>query len=266
MEVQIRRKVEKSHLPTKVMNDSKKAVASVLKDRKPLGIADEQIEKKLLKKYLRIDEDDKTYGDQRDNFWTEFRILVPMSGVVLNIAKDENGEYINTEDAIRYFWAKGHPLVADSRSEMINNPRKQFYIYDPQRESQKENVVVQAKKNAYIEFANLSENEEKLATVVRLLIGLDPEPMTKEDQENHLSNYIEKNPAKFVKTVTDEDLEIRAEITRMVEKGILRKQGNSYLYMDTTIGDSIGESISFFKNKRNSEIVLDLRSKLKDLV
>jgi len=60
-------------------------------------------------------------------------------------------------------------------------------------------------------------------------------------------------------------LEIRSEIDLMVENGVLRKSGNTYFYIDEIIGDTIDESITFFKNKKNSSHVSDMRAKLKEL-
>lgn len=269
VEVQVRRKVENSHLPTKITNNSKRAVASVYKDKHPLGITDKELEKELLLDYLNIDPNDRTYGQQRDEFWKNFRLVVPVKGVVLNIStrEDEDGNEVpnNLEDFITFKWLENHPLVAKSKQEMNSNITKEFYIHDPVRETQKDNVKVQAKKQAYIELHNLSDNPEKRDILVRLLLGNDPDKMMEEQKENLLDEYIDNNPAKFVDMVTDPDLEIRSEIEQMVEQGILRKQGASYLYMDSTIGDSLAEAVSYFKNKRNSEVVLDLRSKLKDM-
>jgi len=269
-EVHVRRKVEKNHLPTKIMNDSKKAVASVYKDKQPLGILDQDLEKQLLTEYLRIDENDNEYGEKRDDFWKNFRLVVPTSGVVLDIehTTDDNGDFewaSNLEDFITFKWLENHPLVADSEQEMKSTPRKEFYIYDPVRQTQKDNIKVQKKKEAYIGLAELAENEEKMDILVRLLCEVNPDKLSKEAKENKLDEYIDKNPNKFVKYAEDPDLEVRAEIEQMVDAGIIRKQGNSYLYMDKTIGDSIAEAINFFKNERNSELVLDLKSKLKDI-
>jgi len=270
MQVQVRRKESKSHLSPKILSQAKKVIASVIKNRQPLGIEPRELEKELLTKLLNIDENDKNYTEQRNEFWTEFRLVVPSEGVVLDIGtyEDEDGNkmYNNITDYVTYQFIKGHPLVADSRADMLKSHTKEFYVYNPERESQKENIRVGYKKQAYTELAKLSGNTEKLAMVTRLLVGVDPDSISTQQQENMVANFIDKDPRTFVNTVTDKDLEIRSEITRMVEKGILRTQGSSYLYMDTTIGDSMPEAISFFKNKRNSEVVLDLRSKLKDVV
>lgn len=266
-QVQIRRKVEKTHLPTKIMNNSKKVIGSVYKGRHPLGIQDKEVEKHLLTQLLNIDENDKEYGEKRKNFWIDFRLVVPTKGVLLDISlNNTEGDLPNPkeiEDYVTYLWLKGHPLVADSEREMKNSMNKDFFIYDPVKETQKQNIQVQSKKKAYMELHKAAEDEAKLDMLTRLLVGISPDSLSKEDKENRLSEYIEDNARKFVDYATDEDLEIRSEIEQMVEQGILRKQGSSYLYMDTTIGDHIGEAISFFKNERNSEVVLDLKSKLK---
>ena len=267
VEVQIRRKREKNHIPTKIMNDSKRAIGSVLKNKRPLGIKDKATEKELLCRFLGIDEQDPSYGDQRDRFWREFRLLVPMSGVVLTIAQDGNGNYLNMEDGIAYEYLKdnNHPLVATSERDMIQSPRKEFYIYDPISESKRSNVAVQFKKKAFLELAKIAEQPEKTNILIRLLLDQNPDSMTDVQKENMLSEFIDDNAKKFVDFVTDPDLKIRAEVESMVEKGILRKQGSSYLYMDSTIGDNIAEAISYMKNDRNSSVVADLKAKLRDI-
>lgn len=280
-EVQIRRKITSSHLPAKIVNDSKVTIGSVLYRRGTLGILDADIEKKLLCRYLGIEEGDRTYPEKKEKFWKEFRVLVPTNGVVLNIAissvetekvgkgKDAKEKIVdvfpdNLLDYITYLWLLNHPQVAKTEAQMKADPRKRFYIYDPVAESAKQNVLVQNKKQAYLEFANLKP--EKMDILVKLLLGLEPANLTPSEKENALETFVQQSPNEFVKFATDPDLEIRAEIEKMVDAGILRKQGASYLYMDTTVGDSIAEAISYMKNDRNSEVVLDLKSKLKELV
>lgn len=264
-EVQLRRREIKSHLPSKVIAGAKKTLASVYKDRSPLGLPDKTEEKNLLSALLNIETTDRDYSQRIKDFWTNFRVVVPSSGVVLNVEKvDDKPAHI--EDYLIYTWACNHPLVAHSKQEMLNDRRKQFYIYDPEKEITRTNQEVKNTKLAYKEFLALSEDDTKMDMAIRLLSGEDPVKMTAEMKENRLDILLKQNPTKFLKVVTDPDLEVRAEIEVMVTKGILRKQGASYLYMDSTIGDSLAEAVSFFKNDRNSETILDLRSRLKQIV
>lgn len=268
-EVQLIRKELKTHLPSKVVASSKRVLASVYKDRSPLGLPDRDEEKRLLSSLLNIETTDRDYSEKVKDFWTNFRVVVPTSGVVLNIEtiedKDGNKKPVNIEDYLIYKWASNHPLVAKSKDEMMSSHTKMFYILDPDKEISKENINVKNTKLAYKEFIAISEDENKMDMCIRLLSGENTSNMTAQMKENRLDVLLKQNPTRFLKVVTDPDLEIRAEIENMVERGILRKQGSSYLYMDTTIGDSLGEAVSFFKNDRNSETVLDLRSRLKQV-
>lgn len=266
-EVHLRRQEPKSHLPSKVLANAKKTLGSVLKNRNPLGLEDKDLEKELLSKLLNIEKTDRDYSDKVRTFWREFRVVIPSGGVVLDISTidDDAKQPNNIEDYITYLWAKNHPLVADSKEAVESSHLKQFYIHDPEKEIAKENVNVKNTRLAYKEFIKLAEDEGKMDMVLRILGADDPNTMTSTMKENQLDVILKQNPSKFLKVVTDPDLEIRAELRQMVEKGILRKQGASYLYMDTTIGDSEAEAVSYFKNDRNSETVLDLKSRLKEV-
>lgn len=268
-EVHLRRQEPNSHLPAKVLTNRKSVLASVLKNRNPLGLKDKDLEKKLLSQLLNIETSDRDYSAKVKEFWTDFRVVVPSGGVVLDISTiEEEGEDPKPreiEDYITFLWAENHPLVGKSKEEMLSSHIKLFHIHDPEKEVAKENQNVKNTKDAYREFIKLSEDEEKMDMVVRLLGGENPAAMTTEMKENQLDTLLKQNPNKFLKVATDKDLSIRAEIKQMVDKNILRKQGASFLYMDTTIGDSEAEAVSYFKNDRNSETVLDLKSRLKEL-
>lgn len=267
-QVHLRRKEIKSYLPSKVIANAKKTLSSVLKDRNPLGLSDKEEEKRLLSQLLNIEPTDRDWSEKIKEFWINFRVIVPANGVVLDISTidEENKIPVNIEDYLIYKWAhNNHPLVANSKEEMLSSHMKEFYIYDPEKETAKQNQNVKNTKLAYREFIALSEDANKMDMVIRLLTGENTSNMTSDMKENRLDILLKQNPNRFLAVVTDPDLEIRAEIENMVEKGILRKQGASYLYMDTTIGDSLAESVSYFKNDRNSETVLDLRARLKEL-
>jgi hypothetical protein len=51
----------------------------------------------------------------------------------------------------------------------------------------------------------------------------------------------------------------------MIAKSILRKIGNQVIYEDETIGEDMKDTITYFKNKKNSGIVNILRAKLKEV-
>jgi DNA-binding TFAR19-related protein (PDSD5 family) len=142
---------------------------------------------------------------------------------------------------------------------------KRFYIYDPQKDLLKRSEKVQVKKEADKEFIKVSMEESKMQMLLRVLTGGDPDRLSKIEIENTLYDYKEKNPERFLKYSLDTNLEVRFEIEDMIAKSILRKIGNQVIYEDETIGEDMKDTITYFKNKKNSGIVNILRAKLKEV-
>ena len=102
--------------------------------------------------------------------------------------------------------------------------------------------------------------------LLRLLSdGSNPEKLTDMEIENLLYDIKKNSPAKFLKYATDKDLDLRAEVAEMVEKGVIRKIGNQHIHGDETIGENITDTIVYFKNKKNSGAVNAIRAKLKEV-
>lgn len=261
--IQVRRKEKKSYLPPKVKANAKRVIGSVFKDRRPLGLADEELEQKLLKKYADIRVDDRDFGDKKSQFWKNMRVEVPSEGKVLNIST-KDGEPVELEDYIIFKWLENHPLVAENKQAMLDDSNKEFYLYDPKEEIRNENQEAKLRKKAYKALLNIEDDETVVDQLLRLLGDKRPERMSKEMKENELEQLTRTQPKRFLKYAEDKNLALRAEIEEMVEHNVLRKSGNQYIYMDEVIGDTMDDAIVYFKNDRNSSTVLDLRAKLKE--
>lgn len=264
-EVSIRRRETKSHLPPEVIANSKKKLGSIFVGQGPLRGVEGDEEKKLLSKHLGIDTDSREFEREAFDFWAELTINVPSEGVELNITKDSDGNPVAPLDYIKYRWAKKHKLVADSRAEMNANAYKQFYIYDPEEETRRDNSKVQDKLDAYSEFIKVKKDEKKMNRLIRLLGNSNPDKMTKEEKENLLDTMVSNEPKKFALIAKDKNLDVRAEIEEMVSKNILRKIGNQVYYIDDKIGDTMEEAILFFKDAKNSSTVSTLKAKLEEI-
>lgn len=263
--ISVRRKEKFSHIPAEVLQDSVTKIGSIFDGRTPLrGLSGEE-EKELLSIHLGIDPNHNEFGKLAMNFWAEMDLKVPSEGTELNISIDESGMPVVMSDYLKYRWLLRHKYVADSKEEMLNNPMKDFYLYDPNKEVKKTNLQIKKKKLAYAEFIKASEDEDRMDMLLRVLDNVNPSKMSAEQKENRLETLATTNPDKFIRFAQDKDLEIRSEIDLMVENGVLRKSGNTYFYIDEIIGDTIDESITFFKNKKNSSHVSDMRAKLKEL-
>ena len=263
-QVQIRRKETRSYLPTKVTANAMKVVGSVLKDRRPLGIADDTLEKDLLRKYADIRTEDRDFSEKRSTFWQEMRVKVPSEGKVLDIST-KDGEPVKLEDYLIFKWLENHPMVGSNKQEMLADPNKEYYIYDPNEEVKNENAKAQERKEAYRALIKLEDDEKVVDQLIRLLTNKNPDKLTKQVKENELEQITRTQPKRFLRYAKDKNLAIRAEVEEMVEFGILRKSGNQYIYMDEVIGETMEDAIVYFKNDRNSGTLLDLRAKLEEV-
>ena len=75
----------------------------------------------------------------------------------------------------------------------------------------------------------------------------------------------EASPERFLRYALDADLELRAEIEEMVENSVLRRIGNQVIFDDETLGEDIKDTITYFKNKKNSGAVNTMRARLKEV-
>jgi hypothetical protein len=268
-EVQIRRREPKSHLPVPVINNAIKKLGSHFVGQAPLrGLSKEQ-EEKYLPGILGIDADDREWSKTVTDYWAEFTISVPGEGVVLNISTLANGEPLNVRDWISYQWALKHKLVAANLSELRKDPRKMFYVYDPEEADKATNKQVISRMKAYQELIKLvgSKSEDakaKMGRVLRILTGVNPERLTDEQVQNRLEQALTDDATAFYNVVTDKDLDIRAEIDEMLEYDVLSRIGNHLLFQDDIIGESMEEAIQYFKGKSNSQTVTILKAKLQE--
>jgi hypothetical protein len=262
MEIQIRRRESKSYLPPEVVADSKKILASIFVNQGPLRVdgSDE-----LVAELLQIRITDIDFSKKVNEFWADLRLDVPMEGYTLNVAKTDNGKPVKIKDYLVYEWAKRHKLVAENRAEMENNPQKLFYIYNPEVETGTINKSVVMKRKAYSLFATISDDEYKMAHIIRLLSNTDPKNMNKVQKENFISDLIEADATKFLIVAQDKNLEIKSEIEELVSASVVSKIGNQYIYIEEKLGENIDEAVFYWNDKKNSQRVLEMKARLKEI-
>lgn len=253
-----------SHLPTAIQDNATKKLSSVLEHQGPLSGLTREEERKYLPQILGISKEHREFGQEVQTYWAEKSHNVPSEGFRLEVGTDKNGEPIRVQDWITYKWAKKHPLVANSKAEADSDPTVDFFIYDPEREQRKESKKVQVRTEAYTELAKMREDEDKVDLMIRVLGNTRPDKMTSEQKVNTLDSLLSSDPEAFIETARNEDLEIQAEILEMLEEEILRKVGNTIMFMDEQIGATMEEAVQWFKSKRNSGDVNTLRAKLQE--
>lgn len=266
MEVQIIRREEVSHLPTKVLNESKIFLGSHFDGRAPLTGLTKDEEKKYLPQIIGVSANHPEFTTKAREFWATMGFLIPVGGVVLDITVDENGTPYNLEDWIKYKWAKRHKLVAPNKEALENDPRKKFYIHDPEEADRRKHATIQVQKQADIEFIKATQDPAKARRIVRMMNNVvNPDNLTDHQVENQLYDLKNSDPARFLSIAQDKKLDVKAEIQEMIEHQILRKVGNQIIYIDQVVGESMDDAVAWMQNQRNSTIVTDLKAKLKEI-
>ena len=82
---------------------------------------------------------------------------------------------------------------------MNASSQKRFYIQDLAKKDLQRNNDIQIKKDADKAFIKVSNDENQMRRVFRLLGSIDPKTLTREQVENLLYDIKEKEPKKFIK-------------------------------------------------------------------
>jgi hypothetical protein len=263
-EVSIRRKESQSHLPVEVRSAAKVRIGAHYVNRQPLRGLTEAEEKQFLPVIIGVSPTDVMFGQKTRDYWNDFTLDIPIDGKILNIAKTAEGSPLNLNDYIAYRWCLKHTEVADSREEMERDGTKRFYIHNPEKEISKENNLVKIRSSAYREFIKVMDSDAKMGQLLRLLGNINPDLLSTEQKQNRLEMLVKETPEDFLKYATDKDLAIRALIEDLVITNVLRKIGSQYIYIDQTIGETLDDAVNYFKNKRNSGAVNEMRAKYKE--
>ena len=263
--VTIRQKELLNHLPKAVRAEAIYKLSSVYVNRQPLKGFTTKEEKRYMEGILDVNPEHNDWPKHSKQFWAEMTIPIGFTGVELEIGMDDEENPISIMDYIKYRFALKHPHVAMTKEEMDSNFEKKFYIQDLTRDDKVKNNKIQLRKDADREFIKISANEKSMARVLRLMSSANPDRLTQDQIENSLYELKNENPKKFIRIVTDKNLELKSEIEEMVSAAVLRRIGNQVIFIDETLGDTLDDAIVFLKDKKNSGKLSILRAKLKEL-
>jgi hypothetical protein len=176
----------------------------------------------------------------------------------LNISTDEEGNPINVVDYIKWKFASAHPHVAAEEK----SSKGRYFISDPQREEAAKIAKGRTKKDAFRALILVTEDLDKSKQVLKAF-GIRVDNLSAAQIELALEDQAEANPTEFVRVCNDKNLEMVAFIWDAIESGVLRKSGNTFLFGDEVLGDDMEQAIRFLNTKKNSEILLDIKAKVK---
>jgi hypothetical protein len=203
------------------------------------------------------------------HWYKNLTIKIKPEGVDLEIGLDSAGNPVNIEDYLKYQFAKKHPWTAKTKEECLGAEHLQYYFEDPEAENISKGAKLEVTAKAYVEFAKLDEDEDKMDWLIRTVISKFPElgslsELTKlnvDRKKLKIAEVIQKDPTYFLEVMNDKDLIYKAEVASMVEAGVLMKEGNKYLNGTENLG-SLEGTISWMKDGNNSQDYAILKARL----
>ncbi len=233
---------------------------------RPLTYAEED---KWMPEIVGLKVTDPGFRQAVTNWYKSLTLKVKPEGLEFEIGVDEAGNPYNVEDYVKYLFAKGHPWMAKSREECLGVEHLQFWFEDPEADNKVKSAKLEVSTKAYVEFAKLDDEEEKLDWVLRAVLGKFPEigalselvKLKVKDKKLKVAYIIQKDPEYFLEVMSDKDLIYKAELASMVDAGVITKEGNKYLNGTENLG-SLDSAIAWMKDGNNSAEYAILKARL----
>lgn len=246
---------------------------------------DPTLERIILPDLIGIQSHEVTFAQKARDFWADFTIQPNKEGILLNIAtekkkvKNSLGEEeevdfpVNPDDFMTYQIAMQSSKVAKTESQLNNLAMYDFCLINLEEQRKQEVDAFEAIEKADLTYTKLISdtdvNSDKINWVIEILrdktSSFDTDTAEMVDKKMLLRKLKDTDPSKFVKTVEDNHLATKAFILKAVAYGVLSKVGNDYFDGDVNIGEGKA-AIAWFAKAENSGKVLQLRSKLKEMV
>ena len=209
-----------------------------------------------------VDEDDKALAriskfmntdlSQNSEFWKTFFIRVTDEDIMLDLN--------DTYDELKYHFLKNHMDVKNSPSERKAGAR--WVLVNADEEAKKANLGNRVKREVYAELNKMTVQDMRDA--VRLY-GERSEDMSGEVVESKLTEYIDRNPERFKELWIDNKArKTQVLLERAVQKGIIRKSGQRFLYGTTDMGSGIHAAIAWLDNIENQDIKASVLGAMKE--
>jgi hypothetical protein len=236
-------------------------------------------EKELLLPHLiNAEKDDRDFKRMVEEYFHDMSTKVPYgTGVTLEIGlKEDNNKKVsannmplNIAEYVKYRHHVNHPDMAQNKAEAESDPRKQYYIFDP-TENQRRRVEKNKEKDAamqiYLKLANETEKIDMMLVMFEIdprefEIGEDRE-LIQETKLDKLRELSEQRPKDFTDNYTQQDLEIKAWLRKMVTAKVLLKIGSAYRNAkdQRILGHNEAEAIAWFEDEQNEQEVALLKS------
>lgn len=190
----------------------------------------------------------------------------------LESEKYKIGHPVNIEQYIIYRHCLLYRDVAKDTAIINSDPSIRFYIKDETKEAEKQKKLTEYRMQAMRNFIELNASPTKRNSVYIAIVASRnenvSEALIKTDAEKnaYLMDYVNTNPDKFNKMVTDKNINTRAFIETLIVRGeLIRSEFNQQISTadGTLIGSNMNGAVAFFNNPDNKDMKELFENKLK---
>ena len=230
-------------------------------------------EKDFLEQAMGLEPNALNVYRKNDNFWDDSN---PKGiGKVVLHKQDNYLDLSNPVDYIRYkILLANKDQIAASIQELEDRPKAtyQFVIISENAETKSNLSKMDATMQCYTEYGAIRDDKDTLRTIIELLESRPTSPQVKLDYlQGKVNEYIQKDPRRFLNTITDEYLPAKVLIKRCIEAGLISWRNNLYyLRQDGSPLCEMGEestlnnAAKYISSVKHTELKYMLEAKLKD--
>ena len=182
------------------------------------------------------------------------------------------GRPVDLEQYLMYRHCLLYRDVAKDLALINEDPSIRFYIKDEAKEALRQKKLVEEKKHAMKHFVELCGTDEKFnavfvqVAIAKNMILSEAVAKAKDEKESILINYVNENPDKFNKLVSDKNVIMKAFVETLIMRGeLVRSEYNQQISTadGTFIGSNMNEAVAYFNNPNNSASKSAFENKIK---
>ena len=230
-------------------------------------------EKSYLERVMGLEINALSIYKKENNFWDDSNPS-GIGRVVLH-KQDNYLDLSVPEQYIQYKILLAHKdQIAPSMEEYETHPKAtyQFVIISEGDETQRNLSKMDVTMECYTEYGAVKKDKDTLRVIIEQLEKRPVSANVKLDYlQSKINDYIQANPRKFYKVITDKYLSTKVLISKCVEAGLIGTKNNTYyLRKDGTPLCEMGEestlniAAKYLSNIKHSELKYLLEAQLKE--
>lgn len=190
----------------------------------------------------------------------------------LESTKHKYGRPVNVENYLMYRHCLLYREVAKDTALINSDSSIRFYIKDEAREAERRKKLIQERSTAMRNFVELNNSENKFNAVFVAISIIRNDNLSdallkdKTVKQNIVMDFVNTDPDKFNKLVTDKHIQLKAFIETLILRGeLIRAEFNQNISTadGTFIGANMNEAIAWFENPNNAAIRTAFENKVK---